>query len=76
MLSNDPSKEPMKNDGGTYSVTLFDDRGRKVKKTQMGMSGLIKAQMYGESAIEMGEGHSFVVERVLFNSLEKRGDWT
>lgn len=63
-----------KNDTGTYSVTLFDHRGRKVRKNPMGNCGLIRSQMYGANCIEMGEASSFIIERVLHNSLDK-GPW-
>ena len=63
-----------KNDNGTCSVTLFDHRGRKVRKNYMGNCGLIRAQMYGANCIEMGEASSFIIERVVHNSLEK-GPW-
>lgn len=63
-----------KNDTGTYSVTLFDFRGRKISRNPMGNCGLIRAQMYGENCLEMEEAYSFIIERVINNSLDK-GPW-
>lgn len=63
-------QEMHKNQSGCYGITFFDQKGSKIKRESLGDSGLIRAKMRGDSAIEMGEATSFMVYRILYNSIE------
>ena len=59
-----------------YSVTLFDVRGRKLLKEPLGNVGLMKALDWARERVQAGEAHSYVVERVLANSMDDRAPWS
>lgn len=66
---------PNKYDADNYSITLFDRRGVKQGKHALGNVGLIRAKEFGRKCISQGEAHSYVIERVLCNSLDANEAW-
>ena len=64
-----------KYDVSNYSVVLFNRRGAKLLKIALGNVGLIAATRWATEKVEAGEAHSFVVERVLVNSMDQREAW-
>lgn len=66
---------PGKYDTESYNVTLFDRRGAKIEKIPLGNIGLIASQAFGREQINQGNAHSFVIERVCFNSLDHAESW-
>jgi hypothetical protein len=60
---------------GSYSITTFNERGTKLEKTALGHIGLIKAQEHGRSLVADRQAHSFVIERVLHNSMDNAESW-
>lgn len=59
-----------KYDTETYSMTTFDLRGSKIAKVALGNIGLIRSLEIGREVVNQGDAHSFVIERVCFNSLD------
>ena len=66
---------PGKYDTDSYNLTLFNERGAKIEKKALGNVGLVMAQYVGRQLIAEGDAHSFVIERVLFNSMDKAEAW-
>ena len=66
---------PGKYDTETYSITTFDKRGAKIEKIPLGKVGLIQAQTAGRELVKSDAVHSFVIERVCFNSLDHDESW-
>lgn len=66
---------PGKYDTNSYNLTTFDRRGAKVEKIPLGNVGLIQAQAAGRELVRTDAVHSFVIERVLFNSLDHDESW-
>lgn len=64
-----------KYDSESYNVTLFDRRGAKIAKHPLGNVGLIASKAFGCEQISQGNAHSFVVERVAYNSLDRAEAW-
>jgi hypothetical protein len=59
----------------SYSLTMFNDRGAKLAKVWLGNLGLVRATEIAREKVQEGEAHSFVVERVLINSMDTRESW-
>jgi hypothetical protein len=59
----------------SYSLTMFNDRGAKLAKVWLGNLGLVRATEIAREKVQAGEAHSFVVERVLMNSMDTRESW-
>jgi hypothetical protein len=59
----------------SYSLTLFNERGAKLAKVWLGNLGLVRATEIAREKVQEGEAHSFVVERVLINSMDTRESW-
>jgi hypothetical protein len=60
----------------SYSLTMFNDRGAKLAKVWLGNNlGLVRATEIAREKVQAGEAHSFVVERVLMNSMDTRESW-
>lgn len=59
---------------GSYHVLLFDRYGSK-QHTQRGFTGLLVADAYGQSRIQEEDMASYVVIRVLRNSLDHLGSY-
>lgn len=58
---------------GIYIITIFDKYGTKINSIFQSEGGLIRAQIEGEQLIKEMDGcHSFVITRVLHNSLDDR----
>lgn len=55
---------------GNYTLIFFDRYGTKINTVIVSEAGLIKAQDAGHKAIADGLCASFVVSRVLYNSLD------
>ena len=66
---------PGKYDTNSYNLTTFDRRGAKLEKIPLGNIGLIRAQETGRELVSKAEAHSFVIERVCFNSLDAAEAW-
>ena len=64
-----------KYDSDTYSITTFNAKGAKLAKIAVGNTGLIVAKNIGQQMVVNGDIASFVVERVLFNSLDHSERW-
>ena len=64
-----------KYDTETYSMTTFDLRGAKIAKVALGNIGLIRSLEIGREVVNQGDAHSFVIERVCFNSLDHAESW-
>ena len=64
-----------KYDTDSYSVTTFNARGAKILKISLGNVGLVKATEWAREKLQEGEAHSFVVERVLINSMDQKESW-
>jgi hypothetical protein len=64
-----------KYDTDTFSITTFNAKGAKLAKIALGNTGLIVAKNIGKQMVVQGDAASFVVERVLFNSLDKDERW-
>lgn len=64
-----------KYDTDSYSVTTFNARGAKILKISLGNVGLVKATEWARKKLQEGEAQSFVVERVLINSMDQRESW-
>jgi hypothetical protein len=54
---------------------MFNDRGAKLAKVWLGNLGLVRATEIAREKVQEGEAHSFVVERVLINSMDTRESW-
>jgi hypothetical protein len=67
----------MANKYGTdsYSITTFNERGAKIAKIAIGNTGLIVAKNIGKQLVDQGDIASFVVERVLHNSMDHSERW-
>jgi|LakMenEpi03Aug12_release.lakeMendotaPanAssembly.Ray.scaffolds.fasta_scaffold193100_3 hypothetical protein len=59
----------------SYSLTMFNDRGAKLAKVWLGNLGLVRATEIAREKVQEGEAHSFVVERVLINSMDTKESW-
>jgi hypothetical protein len=59
----------------SYSLTLFNERGAKLAKVWLGNLGLVRATEIAREKVQEGEAHSFVVERVLINSMDTKESW-
>jgi hypothetical protein len=55
---------------GNYTLIFFDRYGTKINTVIVNEDGLLKAQDAGHKAIADGLCASFVVSRVLYNSLD------
>ena len=55
---------------GNYTLIFFDRYGTKINTVIVNEDGLLKAQEAGHKAIAEGLCASFVVSRVLYNSLD------
>ena len=66
---------PGKYDSESYNLTTFDRRGAKIEKFALGNVGLIRAKELGRDMVSKAEAHSFVIERVCFNSLDNAEAW-
>ena len=64
-----------KYDTDNYNVTTFDRRGARLKKHPLGNVGLTQSIAFGRDQISKAEAKSFVVERVLYNSLDQVERW-
>lgn len=64
-----------KYDSDSYNLTLFNERGAKIEKKALGNVGLVMAQYVGRQLVAEGDAHSFVIERVLFNSMDRAEAW-
>lgn len=64
-----------KYDVDNYSVTTFNPRGVKILKISLGNVGLIEATKWAREKVQAGDAHSFVVERVLVNSMDQLEAW-
>jgi hypothetical protein len=64
-----------KYDTDTFSITTFNTKGAKIAKIAIGNTGLIVAKNIGKQLVDQGDAASFVVERVLFNSLDHSERW-
>ena len=64
-----------KYDTDSYSVTTFNQRGAKILKISLGNVGLVKATEWAREKLQSGEANSFVVERVLINSMDQKESW-
>jgi hypothetical protein len=64
-----------KYDQDTYSLTTFDAKGAKLAKIALGNTGLVVAKNIGYQMITQGDIASFVVERVLHNSMDHSERW-
>jgi hypothetical protein len=64
-----------KYDADTFSITTFSAKGAKLAKIALGNTGLIVAKNIGKQLVDQGDAASFVVERVLFNSLDHSERW-
>lgn len=64
-----------KYDTDSYSITTFNERGVRFAKISLGNVGLIVAKKIGYQMITQGDIASFVVERVLHNSMDHSERW-
>lgn len=64
-----------KYDQDTYSLTTFNAKGAKLAKIALGNVGLVVARNIGNQMISQGDIASFVVERVLHNSMDHSERW-
>jgi hypothetical protein len=60
---------------GNYAVLLFDRYGTKLETRILDEGGLLTAQEEGHKAVAEGVCASFVVIRMLYNSLDKENRW-
>ncbi len=66
---------PNKYDTDSYSLTTFNERGAKIAKIAIGNTGLVVAKNIGKQMVVQGDIASFVVERVLHNSMDHSERW-
>ncbi len=64
-----------KYESDTYNLTIFNDRGVRLAKIALGNVGLVVAKKIGYQMITQGDIASFVVERVLHNSMDHSERW-
>lgn len=64
-----------KYDTDNYHLVTFNERGAKVDVIPLGNVGLIQAKAAGRELVRTDAVHSFVIERVLYNSLDKDEAW-
>lgn len=57
-----------------YILTLFDERGTKIERRNLGNVGLTRSIKEGTEILQRKEAHSFSVARNLFNSFDT-GPW-
>jgi hypothetical protein len=60
---------------GNYAVLYFDRYGTKLDTQILDEGGLLTAQAEGHRAVADGECASFVVIRMLYNSLDNESRW-
>ena len=58
---------------GNYTLIFFDRYGTKINTVIVSEAGLLRAQAAGHKAVSEGLCASFIVSRVLFNSLDATG---
>lgn len=61
---------------GNYALIFFDRYGTKLETRVLDEGGLLTAQDEGHKAVADGVCASFVVIRMLFNSLDKYAQWS
>jgi hypothetical protein len=64
-----------KYDTDTFSITTFNTKGARLAKIALGNVGLVVARNIGNQMITQGDIASFVVERVLHNSMDHSERW-
>jgi len=57
-------------------MTLFDEKGARIGTGVMESDNFIKAVEAGERLVQQKECSSFVLHRVVYNSLQKPGNFS
>ena len=61
---------------GNYAIVCFDSYGTKLDTKILDEGGLLTAQEEGHKAVAEGECASFVVIRMVYNSLDDNKIWS